>query len=199
MTAKDCLKALLARTFSDYRVNWIYASVADCEAAPLNNGLSLGPLAATQMQAILESSSHKFRNTLSFHKGGLAGFVLSDDKGPVCVAHFASPDQYRHNATWPIRANEVALVDIATDDRAKGKGYAPVTIRAATQAYREAGIERLIAFIWWSNKPSIRSFEKAGWVRIGLAIEVRTGKRWRSLRIPLPHRSAAAQVRAKHR
>lgn len=199
MTAKDCLKALLARTFSDYRLNWIYASIAGYEAAPLNEDLSLGPLAATQTQAILKSSSHKFRNTLSFHKSGLAGFVLSDHKGPVCVAHFASPDQYGHNATWPIRANEVALVDIATDDRAKGKGYAPLTIRAATQAYQEAGIERLIAFIWWSNKPSIRSFEKAGWVRIGLAIEVRTGKRWRSLRIPLPHRSAATPVRAKHR
>jgi RimJ/RimL family protein N-acetyltransferase len=59
-------------------------------------------------------------------------------------------------------------------------------IRAATRRYLTEGRRRMIAFIWWSNTPSLRAFKKAGWKRIGFSMELRFGKHWLRLRVPLP-------------
>ena len=131
------------------------------------------------------SATYKMRNSQSYADAGLAGLVLLDGGRPVSVAHFAEAGQYGRSATWPLREGEVALMDIATEEQMRGRGLAPQLILAATRFYLTRGRRGMIAFIWWSNDASRRAFEKAGWRRIGGSVELRFGKRWLRIRVPL--------------
>ena len=143
-------------------------------------------LDAPLIAAPTASATPKMRSSLSFTRAGLTGLALVEEGRPVSVAHFATPADYDRAATWPLRATEVALMDIATEDAQRGRGLAVTLIRATTAHFLGAGKSRVICFIWWSNTPSLRAFTKAGWRRIGLSIEVCIGGKWLALRLPLP-------------
>ena len=89
-------------------------------------------------------------------------------------------------ATWPLRPSEVAVMDLATEDALRGRGLAVRLMQATTSAHLARGKSRVIAFIWWSNTPSLRALTKAGWRRIGLSVEVLVAGKWLALRLPLP-------------
>lgn len=181
---KRLFKRALVGLTSDYRINWVYAA----NAWPEGDDDSYPVVRETYVHctAFRSSSTAKIRSSQSYADIGLAGLVLTGMGRPLAVAHFAEVTQYNRNSTWPLRNGEVALMDIATEERERGHGLAPRLLRAAVRYYLRQGRERLIAFIWWSNKPSLRAFEKAGWKRIGCSVELRFGRRWVAIRIPLP-------------
>jgi len=187
---KQLVKALIGRCVTDYRINWIY--VTDTPGLlPLLPGEVVMPLDDAARAALAGSPTYKMRNSLSFARAGLVGLVLVRDGAPLCVAHFASPAQYDRRATWPLPAGHMALMDIATEDAARGKGLAPRMIAAASRQllgtqFQGTGVNRLIAFIWWSNTPSVRAFTKAGWRRTGLSLEWQFAGQRQSVRLGLP-------------
>lgn len=183
MTAvvKDGIKAAIGMLITDYRLNWIVASAGMPDAAG-QDVVEAGP---EHYGAIAESLTPKVKSALSYARQGLPGMVLLQEGRPASVAHFARAGQYGRDATWPLRANEVALMDIATEQSQRGRGLAVALIRGATRRYLEAGADRVIAFIWWTNSPSVRAFRKAGWRRIGFSAEWQWRGRWFALRIPL--------------
>lgn len=178
---KDGIKAAVGMLIADYRLNWIYASSGIPEAT----GPEVVEAAPEHYGAIAESLTPKVKGSLSYARQGLPGMVLLENGRPASVAHFARPEQYSRHATWPLRTNEVALVDIATEQSERGRGLAVSLIRGATRRYLEAGADRVLAFIWWTNTPSVRAFRKAGWRRIGFSAEWQWRGRWYALRIPL--------------
>lgn len=180
---KTHIKRLVGRLVSEYRINWIYAArrLPDSD----HNGLSVEPESAEHRAMLSDSATYKMRNSQSYAKAGLAGLVLVKEGRPVSVAHFVEAGQYRRSSTWPLRDGEVALMDIATEEQVRGCGLAPQLIRAATRIYLARGCRGMIAFIWWSNDASRHAFEKAGWRRIGGSVELRFGKRWLRIRVPL--------------
>lgn len=175
-------RPLAQRLLADYRINWIYAIDRIDPAPPC----PVERETAGHRAVLARSATPKIRASQTYARAGLAGLVLVEQGAPVSVAHFALPGQYDHDDIWPLRPGEVALVDIATEQAARGRGLAVALLRASARHYLEAGHPRLIAFIWWSNKPSLRAFGKAGWRRIGLSVAVRRRHRWRSLQIALP-------------
>lgn len=186
MGPKSLIKDALASLFEDYRINWIYASAsinADTESG--NQPDSIHAISDGDVNALETSQTPKVKNSASFNKAGLEGYVLTDNGQIACVAHFADAAHYDRAGTWPISPDEMALMDIATEERAKGKGYAARLIAYATRLYHQNGKSRLIAFIWWSNKPSVRAFTKAGWQRVGFSFEICRNGTWRGVRIPL--------------
>ncbi len=186
MAAKSLIKLLVGKVFEDYRINIIVASpVKHYPAAPMARGCSITALSSDHIEQFSNSSTHKVHNSLSYSNAGLQGYVLVHDGVPVCVAHFSDIKQYDRVGTWPIKANEVALMDIATEEFARGKSYASALITGVTERYMAQGTHRLIAFIWWSNTPSKRAFAKAGWRKIGVSIEVKIAGQWRGMRVPL--------------
>ncbi|MEJ2410290.1 MAG: GNAT family N-acetyltransferase [Novosphingobium sp.] len=168
--------------FDEYRINWIVASPSGRRVPPERD---MRPVGREEHALLAGSPTYKVRNALSFGAAGLDGFALIVDEKPVCVAHFANPGQYDRASTWPLAEREVALMDIATEEEGRGKGIAARLIIGAESHYVSRGAGRLIAFIWWSNTPSVRAFRKAGWRRIGLSIEVRRAGHWFGLRCPL--------------
>jgi GNAT superfamily N-acetyltransferase len=179
---KALAKRLLGRLVQEYRINWIYA--ADMPPATGADHLA-EPETAAHRATFAASTTDKVRKSQSYAKVGLAGLVLTEAGRPMSVAHFAETDHYDRHGTWPLKPGQVALMNIATEEAARGRGLAAKLIQAATCHYLAKGSTRLIAFIWWSNTPSLRAFTKAGWKRIGLSLEIRVTARWFVLRIPV--------------
>lgn len=182
---KTAIRAILRLCFTDYRVNWIYASHG---AAPeiWSDTEDICAINNRIRAALAASSTAKVRNSLSYAHAGLTGYVLLAGGLPLCVAHFATPSQYDRAGTWPLRAGEVALMDIATEQTVRGRGLAVRLIAMTTRLLVQQGTRRVIAFIWWSNTPSVRAFTKAGWQRIGLSIEWKCAGRWWHIHLPFP-------------
>lgn len=182
-TLKGLAKCLVGWLASEYRINWIYA--ADTLPGPSDNEFMVETETAAYRTALRTSATSKMRKSQKYADAGLAGLVLVENGRPLSVAHFAETSQYNRSETWRLREGEVALMDIATEEHVRGRGLAPYLIRSATRHYLVQGCRRLIAFVWWSNTPSLRAFKKAGWKRIGFSAELRFGKRWLRIRIPL--------------
>jgi RimJ/RimL family protein N-acetyltransferase len=183
---KRLAKVVLGAMLSDYRINILMASrnISHYRSAlPVDTVMK--PVTNNHVNQLTKSQTHKMRNSVSYTKAGLRGYVLLKNDMPVCVAHFACSDQYDRMTTWPLKTNEVALMDIATEKTAQGQGYATALIKEATNTYHTQDVSRVIAFIWWSNHPSLRAFAKAGWHRIGISLEVNIGGIWRGFRLPL--------------
>jgi len=170
--------------FKDYRINWIYAADAGYRT-PHVHGDTPHPVDGELQRLLALSTTPKMANSLTYTRAGLEGFAIVREGLPLCVAHFARKEQYGRSATWPLGSNEVALMDIVTEGAARGQGLAPKLIAATTRHYLDAGFDRLIAFIWWRNSPSLRAFTAAGWYRAGLSIELQFARRWRCYRIRL--------------
>ncbi|MDF8333215.1 GNAT family N-acetyltransferase [Novosphingobium cyanobacteriorum] len=181
---KAALRALAGLLVRDYRINWIYAAEGTSPLL-LRPDEAIRPVDEALRNQLAQSRTAKVANSLSYANAGLEGLALLRDGDPLCVAHFAQGAQYGRAATWPLRSGEVALMDIATEDAARGQGLAPRMIAAASRHFLGAGALRMIAFIWWSNTPSVRAFRKAGWRRIGLSLEWQGRGPWRKLHIPL--------------
>jgi RimJ/RimL family protein N-acetyltransferase len=183
---KVLVKQLLAWAVAEYRINWIFAIAlpgADIILPPSERIVRMAPEYATMLA---ESSTAKMRSSLSYMRAGLDGFVLLDDDRPLAVVHYATSSQYERAETWSLREGEVALLDIVTEEAARGTGLAVRLLEQTTAQYLRQGVKRLIAFIWWSNEPSVRAFRKSGWRRIGLSVEWKIGPRWFHIHVPLP-------------
>lgn len=181
---KALLRRLSGAILQDYRINWINAA---SRATPPAAGVAadIRPVEPALHAMIAASPSAKVANSLSYARAGMAGLALLRDGRPLCIAHFAQPAQYSRAKTWPLRAQEIALMDIAPEDAARGQGLAPRLIAASARHFLDGETRRLIAFIWWSNTPSVRAFTKAGWRRVGLSVELCIAGRWVALHLPL--------------
>ena len=185
MPAKAIIKSALNLCFDDYRINWIFASPTKTKSSSGKLNDVAVAITAGHRQILANSPTAKMRGSVSFNKSGLDGYVIEQFGLPLCVAHFADCARYDRAGTWPLAADEMALMDIATEEEMRGRGLAVRLISATTKLLLEQDKRRLIAFIWWSNTPSVRAFKKAGWRRIGLSVEILGANNWRSLRIPV--------------
>ncbi|WP_158266472.1 GNAT family N-acetyltransferase [Allosphingosinicella deserti] len=176
---------MAAALLTDYRVNWIVASPAQRASAPARGDVAAAMLDDEGAAALGRSPTHKVRNSLSYTRAGLQGRVLMLGSQIVAIAHFAAFGSYEFGSIWPLGAEQIALVDIVTEERFRGRGFAARLIRDACDHYQQLGVDSLIAFIWWTNGPSIRAFRKAGWTRVGLSVEVKIRSVWLRVRIPL--------------
>ncbi len=183
--AKRLVKAAARLVFSDYRINFIYTSPPHATPPTLEPGTKITVVTPALVEQLKSSATGKVRSSASFAAAGLAGLALVEDGQPLSVTHIAEVQHYDRSGTWPLAPDEVALMNIATEDAARGRGLAVALIRAAAADYAARGRQRMIAFIWWTNTPSLRAFAKAGWRRIGFSIELRTSGRWISIRVPL--------------
>jgi GNAT superfamily N-acetyltransferase len=184
MSIKSTIKSLLNKIFQEYRINWIYASSSKQEAKQGNTADLVKPISDEHRALLASSPTAKMRSSVGFNKSGLDGYVIEDGGRPVCVAHFADPARYDRAKTWPLKNDEMALMDIATEEAMRGKGIAVRLIAATSAMFLSKGKQRLIAFIWWSNTPSVHAFKKAGWHRIGLSVEIFIGGKSLGLRVP---------------
>lgn len=181
---KTLCKTLAGKLIGEYFPYFIYRMSQNRAASvlPGQPGLQVSPLTSEQLAvadsilqdqaSYLGSESHAFG---CFLDGKLVG---------VCFYWFGK--RYEHRGFWPLKSGEAKLVQIIVLPNARNRGVAPLLIQSSAAAMREMGFTTLYARIWHSNAPSLRAFEKVGWLRTAFVLEInplRKKKPWRIQRM----------------
>ncbi len=185
-----CVRWLVA----DYRLNWILAAPVRADPVVLPPGLEVRPLTPADLAVFAQDDDPQVRKIASYSASGADGFVLAEvGRGALGVVHFCDGDRYAHASTWPLRADQLALIDIVTLPVARGQGHAARLIAAATPpAVTARGKVGAICFIWWNHHASLSAFRRAGWRAKAFSVELVTRRgRIRSFRVKW-HGEAAA-------
>lgn len=99
-------------------------------------------------------------------------FALHLKGQPASACAFWWGERYRRRNFWPLEQTEAKLVQINTAEVYQRRGLATMLIRAAVVEMRRRGFKRLYARVWYNNQSSVKAFEKAGWAKIALVLEL---------------------------
>lgn len=176
MSIKQVAKRLARALLGDYGIYYVYCA---------GNAPSI--VARTTVRAIGAAEVAAARDQLIAAQAGYAGegaraFAVCEHGTPLAVCIYWFGERYRSRGFWPLADDEAKLVQIVTAPGARGRGLASTLIAASAAAMRDQGWSQLYARVWHSNSPSCRAFEKAGWRRVALVVEVnplRLARPWR--------------------
>ena len=169
----------------EYTINRIYTIGCGEAAEPEASAYRIGPLESPKDFATATDAA--VRKTASYLGEESYGLGVWVDEELVSACFVWSGDRYRQgrNNYWPLRPEEAKLVQVVTAERFRGRGIATQLCRRAPVEMGKRGFARLFARVWHSNAPSIQAFERAGWQRAALVVEVNPlhiGKPWRFIK-----------------
>lgn len=97
------------------------------------------------------------------------GLWVDGDLVATCV-NWTTP-RFQDPAVATLQQDEVALVDLLTAAQYRGRGYGGMLLAYTEDALKRYRFRRAVCTVWHSNEPSIRTFERAGWVYTAFLIE----------------------------
>jgi hypothetical protein len=165
-------RRLLGLAFGDYAANRVYRLGAPVDAPALPDGGRLALVGDDELAALRAHPDPKVRKSAGFAGPSRPGYALWVGDSLASVAFFAERTAFDADWIWRLGETEAALVELITPAEHRGKGLAPCLIAHASNTMLVQGKTSLLTWIWWSNTPSIRAFEKAGWHRIGIAYRI---------------------------
>lgn len=190
------MKKLLRMLLGDYCAYYIYtfstedaARISASPACKIPKDFEIVPLTAELNQystdpLLLDQADYMGEESLAF-----GCFV---DKKLVGFCAYWYAERYRKRNFWPLQTGQAKLVQIITVPAARGRGAATALIVASCQDMMRQGFERVFARIWHSNTPSLQAFERAGWSRIALVIEINPLRRRKAFRLQFAARGTSA-------
>lgn len=174
----------------DYRLNWILQSPSTNPSLPLTPDLEVRRFREEDERFLGNSDDEEFRKALGYWRGGATGFVMTEGGEPACAVHFVTVAGYDYSKTWPLAANQLALVNIVTRRASRGRGFAATLITHATSLALQGCFDNALCFVWWNHHASLAAFRQAGWYRVGFSLEL-VGCRGEHLQIGFPLRLPA--------
>ena len=188
---KTLLKKLLRSFLGEYSAYYIYASPA-VATVPVrrqaNSPFRVGPVDAL---AITSSQDPLIREQAGYGGPGSHAYACFEENRIVGICFYWFGDRYRTRNYWPLVESEAKLVQIVSILEMRGRGVATQLIARSSQDMMEKGFSRVYARIWHSNIPSLRAFERAGWTRVALVIEVNPLRRKKPIRLRFNWKLAA--------
>jgi RimJ/RimL family protein N-acetyltransferase len=150
------------------------------EAAPPQGFAFLG----VDPHGVEASSDEAIRDTAWYGGPGGEGFALARDGRIVCLQWIWHGQRLERAGFWPFGQQDAVSMHLVTVPDARGHGLATDLKRLTAARMRERGFASLYSRIWWTNEPSLRVSEKAGWTRVGTTLSVtvpwrRTPLEWR--------------------
>lgn len=182
---KDVIKWFLKRLFGDYALYYIYSLQASEPRSLVPNPSGLDFVVLDQ--SAIQASGDTLISDQGWHHGDEChayGYV--DGVRIVALCFFWFGNRYRKRNFWPLSDQEAKLVQIVTLPEVRGQGIGSALIANAGDDMFKKGFRRIYARIWHSNAPSRRAFERAGWERIALVVEINPRGKKKPLRIKLP-------------
>jgi ribosomal protein S18 acetylase RimI-like enzyme len=183
------LKRVAVGLFGNYRLNRIYTCDLEVPEETLPANWRLEQL--TDLDAQLLGASPQLRARRSFAGPNALGWGIRVGTDLAATSWVWDRDRYR-DTTWPLQAGEAMLVDILTDERFRGMGLATALIRRVTGELTRRGYRRVYCYIWRSNWPSIKAFERAGWRYVAFVVELYPLGRKRPVRLQFAGKHPAA-------
>lgn len=133
--------------------------------------------------AITSSLDALIRDQVGYAGLESKAYACFDRDRMVAVCFYWHGNRYLTRNFWPLVGGEAKLVQIVALPDMRGRGIATMLIAASCHDMMRQGFNRVYARIWHSNVPSIRAFERAGWQRIALILEINPFRQARSIRI----------------
>jgi ribosomal protein S18 acetylase RimI-like enzyme len=160
---KAVIKALLRAVFREYELNRIYRKPIDRQPAiDAPAGTRIAPLRSKEQVAT--SPDPRIRSHDWYHGEHARGWGLWEGDRLLCITWFWTPRDTRAQRDFPfMAADEAVMVDLLTAPECRGRNYAPAITRHAEQSLADEGFRRVWTWVWHSNTPSQRVFEKSGW------------------------------------
>ena len=109
-------------------------------------------------------------------------YVINGTVAGICFYWFG--ERYKERNFIKLDSNEAKLVQIEVVESMRGKGIAKSLIQHSTKTMHERGFNTLYARIWHSNKPSVKTFTKSGWLYQKTIITVSLAKLKLKFRLP---------------
>jgi GNAT superfamily N-acetyltransferase len=164
------LKRAASFLFGRYRLIRVYAKELGSDDTVVPSGYDLRSI---HRQDEMEAADDEGLRDHAWYVGENAlGYGLWDDGRLVCTCIYWTSLRFHDDALGPVRSDTAILVDMLTAEGARGRGYASVVLAYANACLRRAGYRRALSWVWHSNLPSIRTFEKSGWAYTTFVIEI---------------------------
>jgi len=170
---KAAVKRVLRLLFRDYQFNRIYYRTLGTAASATDDGNVRADLRVIESKAqFADASDPRIREHAWYVDDQARVYGLYEGGDLVCICafwlagHRGMPGRF---AT--LASDEAVMVDLLTAPQSRGKGHALVLARHAERDLLRLGKRRLLTWVWHSNSPSIRVFEKAGWTYSHLLLE----------------------------
>lgn len=119
------------------------------------------------------------------HQTFAYGMFIDDELIGVCIFWIAKhPNLPRRFSE--LNQNEAVMVDLLVSEQYRGKGYALAMTEFSERNLAIYGYEKLWTWVWHSNEPSIRVFEKSGWIYSHQLIEIQLYgmKKYHQIKLP---------------
>lgn len=186
---KNLAKWFARAVLGDFSAYFIYLSPPHDLNAARFAAISTLSVDTIDERTILSSTEPLIRDQASYLGEDAYAYAcwLDGRLAGVCVYWFGA--RYLKRNFWPLRKGEAKLVQIVSVPELRGRGVASALIAASCRSMMKQGFHRAYARIWHSNVASIRAFERAGWTRIALVIDVNPFRQQKSLRFRLNWKS----------
>lgn len=179
----EWVKKLARMLFGEYSAYCIYSQSAGT-SLPIQPEAS-GKLSVRQVDetAIRASPDAVIREQAEYAGPGSYAYACFDQDRIVGLCFYWFGTRYLQRNYWPLADSEAKLVQIVSIPEMRGRGVATRLITSSCQELVQKGFRRTYARIWHSNIPSLRAFERAGWKKIALVIEINPLRRGRPIRM----------------
>lgn len=192
---KEIVKKLIRLLLGDYSAYVIYTNVTGQAAhgqTETQATFKVLPVDSTDIDACAEPL---IREQVGYAGPGSYAYGCFDQGRLLGVCFYWFGARYLKRNFWPLQAGEAKLVQIITLPQMRGAGVATLLISQSCRDMAARGFTKAFARIWHSNTPSIKAFERAGWVRIALVLEINPFRRSQPHRIRLKIKAHEARVR----
>ncbi len=176
------LKALARGLLGDYAIYRV-GLVRPVTPLTLPEGLRVGEVYRHELQAAIEP---ELRDSAWYLGPEARAYACFEGAHVLALACCWWGERYRARRSWPIGTSDAKLVHLVTLPAARGRGLAPLLIQHAEAALRAEGHAGLYARVWFSNQPSLRAFDRAGWTPVGTLVEINPLKLRKPWQIRLP-------------
>ncbi|WP_394986031.1 GNAT family N-acetyltransferase [Cellvibrio sp.] len=177
---KEFAKKLARMLIGDYSAYYIYSQSTE-DSSPFKLGTAttfrVGPVDEFTINSSPESL---IREQVGYAGPGSHAYACFDHDRIVGVCFYWFGNRYLKRNFWPLVDGEAKLVQIISLPEMRGRGVATMLIASSCRdMMQNNGFCRTYARIWHSNMPSLRAFERAGWTRVALIIEINPLRRSR--------------------
>ncbi len=186
---KELAKKLARAILGEYSAYYVYAKSGEGNSSTRPQVTLPFRVESVEESVIQSSPDLLIREQAGYAGPGSHAYACFDGDRIVGLGFYWFGDRYLKRNFWPLADGEAKLVQIVSLPEIRGRGVATKLIMSSFQDMMEKGFSRLYARIWHSNTPSIRAFERAGWVRIALVLEINPLRRSQPTRLRFASRA----------
>lgn len=180
--SKELLKKTAKLLLGEYSIYQVYSQSDNAAVQPHPVAETHYRVKEIDITAIGLSLEPLIKEQAHYAGPGSHVYACFDESRIVGICFYWFGVRYLERDFWPLADGEAKLVQIISLPDMRGRGVATAIIGSSSNDMLKKDYRRLYARVWHSNTPSARAFERAGWKRIALVIEINPLRRNRPVR-----------------